>query len=111
VSELERNLRLVDAVLKYQTLKLDREQPEGDVAADEVEFQHVEISPDEEPEQTLAQRLGLAAPHYADRRDDDRGDDDRGFGARRGRDGGDDDDDSGDVIVNPVSGVAEESDE
>ena len=56
VSEVERTLRLQEAVMKFQTVKLTDEtenQPAQTVA-----FQHIEEL-DEDEEETLAQSLGL----------------------------------------------------
>ncbi len=56
VSEVERTLRLQEAVMKFQTVKLAasaEEQPAQTVA-----FQHIEEL-DEDEEETLAQSLGL----------------------------------------------------
>jgi len=61
VSELERNLRMLDDVMKYQTVRLRDDVDLGALAvnADEVKFEVVEPPPDEEPDETLARRLGL----------------------------------------------------
>ncbi len=85
VSELERNLRLLDDVVKYQTVKL-REEVLRDavvVAAEDVKFEYVEVPADDAAEDSLARELGLDDRHdrepehrrdpYAD---DEMGDDD-----------------------------------
>jgi len=82
VSEVERNLRLLDDVVKYQTVKLREEvQREAVVVGDEdVKFEFVEPSPDEVDE-SRARELGLEQREYdreGDRRDRDR--DHRGYG-------------------------------
>jgi small subunit ribosomal protein S6 len=64
VSELERNFRMLEGVLKYQTVKL-RDEVDGSqvsVDAEAVEFEAIEPPVDEEPEQTLAEQLGLQEP-------------------------------------------------
>jgi small subunit ribosomal protein S6 len=96
VSEVERNLRLLDDVVKYQTVKLREEvQREAVVVADEdVKFEFVEPSPDE-VEETRARELGLEERSFD--RDGDRGRDrDRD---RDGRDGFDDADEYGEEEV------------
>lgn len=64
VSEIERNLRMLDAVLKFQTVKIRDGLVLDSVAVAEeaVKFEHIEAPPDEEPEETLAQTLGLEEP-------------------------------------------------
>jgi small subunit ribosomal protein S6 len=61
VSEVERNLRLLDDVLKYQTVKTDDEiAHEGIVVAPEdVKFEHVEVPEGEAQEESRARELGL----------------------------------------------------
>jgi small subunit ribosomal protein S6 len=60
VSEVERNLRLLDDVIKYQTVKLDDEVTRDAVvvAAEDVKFEYVEPPPDAE-EDSRARELGL----------------------------------------------------
>lgn len=90
VAELERNLRLLDSVVRFQTVLL---KPEVEVASysvdpDELKFAELEETSEEE-EASLAQRLGLVdRPRISEERDqdDDDADDD-------GDDDGDDDDD------------------
>ncbi len=61
VAELERNLRLLDPVIRYQTIVLrdgiDLDSVEVD--AEEVTFEAIEHTDDEEAELTTAQRLGM----------------------------------------------------
>ncbi len=73
VSELERNLRMLDDVMKYQTVRLrdDVDLSALTVNAEEVKFEVVETPPDEEPEETLARRLGLEGG-YRDLHPEDR---------------------------------------
>ncbi|MBN2197480.1 MAG: 30S ribosomal protein S6 [Polyangiaceae bacterium] len=61
VSELERNFRMFDEVLKYQTVKLRDEVDQTGVTVNpaDIEFEMVEAPPDEEPEESLAAQLGL----------------------------------------------------
>ncbi len=59
VPEVERALRLSESVMKFQTVKLS-EVASGDVAPEDVQFEHVETDDDEEDE-TLAESLGLEA--------------------------------------------------
>jgi small subunit ribosomal protein S6 len=88
VSELERNFRMFDEVLKYQTVKLRDEVDPGTLAVnpDDVQFEALEPPVDEEPEQTLAAQLGLdeaaQARDWAGRHES--GDDQEGGRGRRG---------------------------
>ncbi len=59
VSELERNLRLQDSVLKFQTVKVGDGAASDETSAEELKFEHLEAPLEEEPEDTLAQSLGL----------------------------------------------------
>ena len=64
VSEVERNLRLSDDVIKYQTV-LVRNNVEHDlqVNADEVKFERVELTPvEEDREESRERQLGLIEP-------------------------------------------------
>jgi small subunit ribosomal protein S6 len=61
VSEIERNLRLSDDVIKYQTVLMN---PDVDAASvtindEDVKFEAVELPVEEEPEDSLERRLGL----------------------------------------------------
>lgn len=81
VSELERNFRMLDTVLKYQTVKL---RDEVDVAAvqvnaENVEFEAIEPPGDDEVEETLAEQLGLVETMH-----DGRGEGGYGHGHGRG---------------------------
>lgn len=58
VSEVERTLRLQESVMKFQTVKLGEVVERTDVGAEDVKFEHIEPTEDEEIE-TLAQTLGL----------------------------------------------------
>jgi small subunit ribosomal protein S6 len=62
VSELERNLRLIDDVVRHQTVQLKERVRVEDYAVDpaELEFRRLEQpTPEEEQEPELAQRLGM----------------------------------------------------
>lgn len=96
VQEIERNLKLQDTVLKFQTIQTNAEV---DVAAltidpEEVKFQRLELPPEEDAIESREKQLGLIdlgpdAPrsmrhgHGRDG-DDDFGDDDRGDRGDRG---------------------------
>jgi small subunit ribosomal protein S6 len=84
VAEVERNLRLADSVLKFQTVKTAEIAETREVAAEDVKFEHIEIDPNADPEETLEQRLGLSPRSTL--RDDSRDD-----GYDYGSDGFDDD--------------------
>lgn len=85
VTELERNFRLLDEVIKFQTVQLGEVEGDVEVSAEKVAFEAVEGVPTEEEEpHSLARELGLLDPEPgsrgASRRhdvdDDDEGDDD-----------------------------------
>jgi len=61
VAEVERNLRMLDDVVKYQTVKVRDAVNLGtlDVPAEDVKFEHIEAPPDPEGEDSLARELGL----------------------------------------------------
>jgi small subunit ribosomal protein S6 len=61
VSELERNLRMLDHVVKFQTVLL-RDDVEVDTVAvdpEEVKFGRIEVMPEEEKEESRERMLGL----------------------------------------------------
>jgi len=60
VAELERNLRMLDSVIRHQTILLNDEVDPATVAVDpeEVKFRRLEVTPDEE-EPGLEARLGM----------------------------------------------------
>jgi small subunit ribosomal protein S6 len=65
VSEVERNLRLLDGVIKYQTVLVrnDVEGAELNVAEDDVKFERVELPPiEEERDESRERQLGLIEP-------------------------------------------------
>ncbi len=86
VSELERNLRLADDVIKYQTVKIQDEVHAASVvvAPEDVKFEHAEAPAEPEEEESRARILGLE-----DIRPDREGAPDRD--RDRGGDGFDDD--------------------
>jgi small subunit ribosomal protein S6 len=61
VAEIERNLRNADAVMRFQTIKLEGTVELASVAVnpDEVKFERLAVPTEEEPEPTLEERLGL----------------------------------------------------
>lgn len=62
VSEIERNLRLVDDVVRYLTVQIKDEVSLSELAVDpeDVKFRRLEEAPvEDDAEQELAQRLGL----------------------------------------------------
>lgn len=74
VSELERNFRLLDEVIKFQTIVLGNVEGDVEIAADAIAFETVEGIPAEEDEaHSLARELGLeeSEPSARDRRSDD----------------------------------------
>ena len=58
VAELERNLRIQDAVLKFQTVKIG-DAPSASATPAEIEFEHLDVIEDAEPEDSMAKTLGL----------------------------------------------------
>jgi small subunit ribosomal protein S6 len=59
VAELERNFRLLDEVVRFQTVKIGDEAAAQDVDPEQVKFEDAPL--DEEGGLTLEQRLGLVA--------------------------------------------------
>ena len=68
VAELERNLRIQDAVLKFQTVKISDVVASASAEPNQIEFEHLDVIEDAAPEESLAKTLGLE-----DLRDDFRG--------------------------------------
>jgi len=64
VAELERNFRMLDEVLKFQTVKVRDDVDPGSLKVDEaaIKFESLEPPAEEELEETLEQQLGLAEP-------------------------------------------------
>jgi small subunit ribosomal protein S6 len=61
VTELERNLKLQDAVIKFQTVLLNADVDMGGVTVDpeEVKMQRLELPPEEEEKESRERALGL----------------------------------------------------
>jgi small subunit ribosomal protein S6 len=61
VQELERNLKLADSVLKFQTVLTNEQVDVGAVAVDpeEVKFHRLELPPEEEERESREKALGL----------------------------------------------------
>lgn len=61
VHELERNLRLADAVLKHHTVVVRSDVDPGDIAIDpeEIKFRRLELPPEEEEKISREKQLGL----------------------------------------------------
>ena len=62
VAELERNLRILDDVVRYQTIRLDEVDDVAEVSVDpeEVEFRDIETdADDDDDEPTFEERLGM----------------------------------------------------
>lgn len=61
VQELERNLKLQDSVLKFQTVKTADDVDAGAVTVDpeEIKFQRLELPPEEEEKESREKALGL----------------------------------------------------
>lgn len=65
VAEIERNLRLLDGVIKYQTVLVRNDVEVGglEVTADDVKFERVELPPlEEERDESRERQLGLIEP-------------------------------------------------
>lgn len=59
VAELERNFRMLDEVVRFQTVKLTDEPEHKEIDAEAVKFHAVEAPAEEEEELTIEQQLGL----------------------------------------------------
>lgn len=79
VAEIERNLRNADAVIRFQTIRLEGivEMESVAVNPDEVKFERLAAPTEEEPEPSLEERLGLVVKPR-ERHEDDFGDDEDG---------------------------------
>lgn len=81
VAELERNFRLLDEVMRFQTVKLTDEAEVSEVDAERIKFEAIEpVTEGEDDELTLEQELGLVhsartARHDRSHDDDDMDDD------------------------------------
>ena len=69
VSELERNLRMLDHVVKFQTVMLREDVEVETVAVDpeEVKFSRIEAMPEDEKEESRERALGLIEAPEAER--------------------------------------------
>jgi len=67
VAELERNFRMLDEVLKFQTVKVRDDVDPTALKVDEavIKFESLDPPAEEEQEETLEQQLGLAEPLQA----------------------------------------------
>jgi len=81
VAEVERNLRLFDSVIRYQTIVNEGSLDLANVVVDpeEVKFLPIEASTEEEPELDAAQRLGLVPVEGEERRRGPSSPEDEGF--------------------------------
>jgi small subunit ribosomal protein S6 len=72
VRELERNLHMLDVVVRWQTIVIGGQHDPEAVAVDpeEVKFLRIEHTEEEEVEETVEQRLGMAAAGTADEEED-----------------------------------------
>lgn len=90
VAELERNLRMLDPVMRYQTIVIARNIDMNEVQVDpeEVKFLPIEVTEDED-EPDLEQQLGLKARERSDYDEDESreasADEDEEESAERGR--------------------------
>ncbi len=97
VSEVERNLRLFDGVLKYQTVlvRSDVEVAGVTVNADEVKFERLELPPlEEDKEDSRERQLGLVESERREKSDAMPGDLEEGELEAMGEMGGDEDEES-----------------
>ena len=62
IAELERNLRLLEPVMRYQTIVLEErvDLDAVEIEAAEVEWAEIELDDDDDDEPTTAERLGMA---------------------------------------------------
>ena len=69
VQELERHLRMLDGVLKYQTVKLrdDVDAAAVTVNPDDVKFEAVEVPDEPEADDSMERQLGLDDPGFGSR--------------------------------------------
>jgi small subunit ribosomal protein S6 len=69
VTELERNLKMLDDVLKYQTVKVRDEVEEGvEINPDDVKFEEIQPPGEDEVEESRERALGLDESAAAERR-------------------------------------------
>ncbi len=88
VQELERNLKLQDTVLKFQTIQTNADVDVATLTIDpeEVKFQRLELPPEDDAVESREKQLGLIdlGPDAPRSRHHDRGDDDFGDDNDRG---------------------------
>lgn len=81
VAELERNFRMLDEVIRFQTVKIADEPGEVEIDAEAIKFEAVEPPAEgEEEDLTIEQELGLVDSPRRFRSRDDRSDDDFDLG-------------------------------
>jgi small subunit ribosomal protein S6 len=78
VSEVERNLRMLDDVLKYQTVQVRAEIDPGtlEINAADVKFEAVEPPADDEPDESIERLLGFIESPERERPEEAGGEDD-----------------------------------
>lgn len=115
VQELERNLKLQDSVLKFQTVLLNEDVDVAAVTVDpaEVKFERLELPAEEEEKESREKALGLVdfgdGPRsMRERSDDDYGDDDGDGGEGGGRGGDAGGAAAGDAAAAPAAEKSEE---
>ncbi|MGB5194479.1 MAG: 30S ribosomal protein S6 [Polyangiales bacterium] len=101
VAELERNLRLLDEVVRFQTVLLEEDIDPASVAVDPDEVQYLHVEEEEEAEDAELERarsLGMAPrtqrEYPSDEASEAKADDDDDAGDDDDDDAGDDDDDA-----------------
>jgi small subunit ribosomal protein S6 len=91
VAEIERNLRILDPVIRYQTVRLEALHDLSELTIDpsEVEFVDIEASEDEDDDPSFEETLGMSAPRA-------KADEDEAKAESDGDDDADDDSDDSD---------------
>jgi len=81
VSEVERNLRMLDDVLKYQTVQVRDDVDAGTVVVDaeSLKFEAVDLPGEDEVEETIERQLGFEGGHDRHSRDDGPADEEEEF--------------------------------
>jgi small subunit ribosomal protein S6 len=81
VSEVERNLRMLDDVLKYQTIQVRDDVDAGTVQvnADDLKFEAVDLPGEDEIEETIERQLGFEGGSERSSRDESQGDEEEEF--------------------------------
>jgi len=80
IAELERNLRLLDPIIRYQTIVVEDgiELDEVEIDASEVEWADIELGDDDDDEPTTAERLGMEDRSAKEEKAEAKGDDAEG---------------------------------